>query len=60
MDALAERLAAQFPELPAEDIVRTIRGEYDGFDGSPIRDFIPVLVERNVRADLKEAPRHRA
>jgi hypothetical protein len=40
MDGLAERLAKQFPELPADEIAHAIRGQYEGFDNSPIRDFI--------------------
>lgn len=61
LDRLAERLATQFPELPAEVIVHTIRGEYDGFAASKIREFVPVLVERSVRADLEHlTPGHRA
>ena len=60
MDSLAERLGLQFPELPSEEITRAIRGQYAEFDNSRVRDFIPVLVERAVRADLSHAPTHRA
>jgi hypothetical protein len=42
----------QFPELSAEHIARAIQGRYDEFEGSRIRDFVPVLVERSVRAEL--------
>jgi hypothetical protein len=52
LDKIAERLCTQFPELPAERIVFTIQGRYSEFEGSRIRDFVPVLVERAVRADL--------
>lgn len=60
MDKLAERLATQFPELPTEEITSRIRGQYHGFDGSPVRDFVPVLVERAVRSNLSQLPAHRA
>lgn len=65
LDGVAERLAAQFPELSAEQIADAIRGHYDGFDASPIRDFVPVLVERASRAEFTErhasaTPKHRA
>ena len=52
LDHIAERLAAQFPELSATDIAVAIQGRYAQFEGSRIRDFIPVLVERSVKADL--------
>lgn len=49
---IAERLARQFPELPTDEIVRTIQGRYEQFEGSRIRDFVPVLVEHAVRNEL--------
>jgi hypothetical protein len=58
--SLAQRLASQFPELSSDEIDRTIQGEYEGYDNSAIRDFVPVLVERAVRADLSRPARHRA
>lgn len=48
------RLVRQFPELSAEDIDRAVYGQYDRFDGSPIRDFVPVLVERATRRQLTQ------
>ncbi len=56
MDKLTERLATQFPELPTEEITSRIHGQYHNFDHSPIRDFVPVLVERAVRSVLREVP----
>jgi hypothetical protein len=55
LSRIADRMAAQFPELPAADIHLAIQGRYAQFEGSPIRDFVPVLVERSVRADLTGA-----
>jgi len=46
------RLSQQFPELSAEDINRAVHGQYDKFNDSPIRDFVPVLVERATRRQL--------
>jgi hypothetical protein len=52
LDQIADRMAAQFPELSGEEIARAIQGRYQEFDGSAIRDFVPVLVERSVRDQL--------
>ena len=52
LDKIAERLATQFPELPAEAITSAIQGRYSAFDDSSIRDFVPVLVEHSVREKL--------
>ena len=54
IDGLIARLSAQFPELPGETVARAVRGEYDGYQGSTVRDFVPVLVERSVREQLKQ------
>jgi hypothetical protein len=48
------RLSQQFPELSADDINRAVHGEYDKFNDSPIRDFVPVLVERATRRQLTQ------
>jgi len=52
LEQIAERMAVQFPQLPTAMIAATIQGRYAEFDNSPIRDFVPVLVERSVRSDL--------
>ncbi|HZC69956.1 MAG TPA: hypothetical protein VE442_04635 [Jatrophihabitans sp.] len=49
---IAERIAGQFPELTAEQIEQMIHGRYDTFAEARVRDFVPVLVERQVRRDL--------
>jgi hypothetical protein len=43
-------LASGLPAVPADDIVDAVNVEYERFDRSPIRDFIPILVERSVRS----------
>ena len=52
IEAVIRRLVDQFPELPPEQIEQRVRGEYDGYEASKVRDFVPVLVERSVRAEL--------
>ena len=47
-------LAKQFPDLSAEEIDRAVTGHYDAFNDSPIRDFVPVLVERAARQHLTD------
>jgi hypothetical protein len=53
---VVQRLTSQFLDVPPETIQQAVRGEYDDYDNSAIRDFVPILVERAVRAEL----RHRA
>jgi hypothetical protein len=62
IETLIRRISELFPELDAEEVERAVRGQYAEFDNSSVRDFIPVLVERRVRTQLRDtvAPRHRA
>lgn len=49
--ALAEistRVRGRFPDASAEQIDREVSTAFHQFDGQPIRDFIPILVERAV------------
>ena len=45
----ADRLAERFPEVDREHIE-----EHDTFEGAPVRDFVPVLVEHDVKQKLAE------
>ena len=38
------RLMGLFPDLAPEVVQRTVHASHERFAGSPIRDFIPVLV----------------
>ena len=48
LDQLADRLRGRFPDAPPESIKSAVDEVHSQFDGRPIRDFIPVLVEREV------------
>ena len=50
---LTERLSKQFPEISQEQIEQLVRGRHAEFEGRPVRDFVPILVERGVRAQLR-------
>jgi hypothetical protein len=48
LDQLADRLRARFPDATPEGIKQMVAQVHRQYDDSPIRDFIPVLVEREV------------
>jgi hypothetical protein len=52
MSRVTGRLQQQFPEVPAEAVEAVVNGRYEVFDGRPIRDFIPILVEHAAREEL--------
>ena len=45
-------LPRHFPMLPVEVVGDTVHHCHEQFDGRPIRDFVPVLVERMARTGL--------
>jgi hypothetical protein len=50
------RLARQFPGLAPADIERIVHEHYRTFDDRPVRDFVPMLVERASREALRRGP----
>ena len=46
MDQLAERLAGVCTDVESDQVARVVSGEYSRFDDRPMRDFIPLFVER--------------
>ena len=51
----SQRLSTRFPDVPADVVSATVHHCYEQFAGSPIRDFVPVLVERMARSSLLSA-----
>lgn len=51
---VAERLRGRFPDVPTDAVDEAVANFHSEFDGHPIRDFVPVLVERKARDHLQE------
>ena len=49
---VAERLCARHPAVPRASVEDAVREVHAGFAGSPVRDFVPLLVERGARARI--------
>ena len=49
---VSQRLVASFPDVPPDLIQQTVHASHAQFAGSPIRDFVPVLVERTAKTSL--------
>jgi hypothetical protein len=52
VEGVIARLAARYPEQPVDRIAAVVEQELRGLDGTPIRDFVPILVERQARERL--------
>ena len=46
------RVSATYPDISTPDIERVVQTVHTGFDDAKVREFIPLLVERKVRAVL--------
>ena len=51
---VTERIRARFPSAPPDDIRTAVERVHHEYDGRPIRDFVPVLVEREVTEALRQ------
>src|SRR5450759_369626 len=48
----AERLATRFPTVPMDHVLVIVYEVHVRFDGRPLRDFVPLLVERAAKEQL--------
>jgi hypothetical protein len=46
------RLTSKYGHLPPDHISAAVQNACARFEQSPIRDFVPLLVERHARAEL--------
>ncbi|MDT5077277.1 MAG: hypothetical protein QOJ80_1914 [Mycobacterium sp.] len=49
---VVERLKANYPAVPPETVTTVVHHNHARFDGRPIREFVPLFVERNSRHEL--------
>lgn len=53
---VVERLRDRFPDISEDRIRAVVTDAHQEFDGRPIRDFVPVFVERSARTILTNPP----
>lgn len=52
IDQLIERLMRKYPAVPPDTVAAVVRGIHARFDGRPVRNYVPLLVERRARSEL--------
>jgi hypothetical protein len=52
---VAQRLHRRFPERALEEIERLVAGLLQCYDGCRVRDYVPILVEREAVDVLRAA-----
>ncbi|WP_350274816.1 hypothetical protein [Kribbella sp. HUAS MG21] len=51
---VVDRLAKQFPAVPTDEVAQVVSQSRPEFDDVPIRDFVPLFVERGAKARLRQ------
>jgi hypothetical protein len=54
INEVIDRLAEQFPEVPNAEVALAVQETRPEFDQAPIRDFVPLFVERSAKNRLRE------
>ncbi len=52
IEHVVERLTQRYPAVEPETVMTVVHRFHAVFDGSPLRDFVPLFVERRSVAEL--------
>ncbi|AGB25351.1 hypothetical protein Mycsm_05148 [Mycobacterium sp. JS623] len=52
IEQLVVRLTHRYPTISASTVADVVRDVHARFEGRPLRDFIPLLVERHAKSEL--------
>jgi hypothetical protein len=53
IDQLVVRLTSRYPAISESTVSMVVRDIHAKYDGRPLRDFIPLFVERNAKNELE-------
>jgi hypothetical protein len=53
VDRITEGLSERFPQYQAQTVEALVRAEFGRRAKAPVQDFVPVFVERTLRARLR-------
>lgn len=52
IDQVVERLSSRYADVAPDRVADVVRNAHARFEQSPIREFVPLLVERRAHAEL--------
>ena len=52
IEQLVVRLRNVYPNVPADTVATVVHHNHARFDGRPVRDFVPLFVERGAKQEL--------
>jgi hypothetical protein len=55
LDQVVDKLAERYPDHSRASLRDEVEKAHRSFSGAKVQDFLPVLIERRVRATLKDA-----
>lgn len=53
VEHVVEILTAQFPDVPEDVVQETVDDLHASFEGAPVRDYIPVIIEHDAKEQLR-------
>jgi hypothetical protein len=53
IEQLVARLTSRYPTISESTVAGVVRDVHSRFEGRPLRDYVPLLVERNARTELE-------
>lgn len=54
IEQLLERLVTTHPSVPAARVAEVVRTVYARFDERPLREYVPLFVERGAKRELSQ------
>ena len=54
IDQLVGRLTSRYPAISQSRVERVVHDVHARFDGRPLRDYVPLLIERSARSELDQ------
>ena len=53
IDQVVDRLTSRYPTIESATVSSVVRDVHARYDGRPLRDYVPLFVERNATTELK-------
>jgi hypothetical protein len=54
IDQLVDRLSERYPSVPGDKVAEVVNARYARSNDRPIRDYIPLFVERAASSELAQ------
>ena len=51
---LVSRLTSRYPAIAESTVTSVVRDVHARYDGRPLRDFVPLFVERHAKTELEK------